>query len=75
MTDLLKRVSEGREEQRMTEQLTVGEEEGTVGEEGQVLIGPVTENGPCINSIQHVLRSFNTSAETCSISPLQTPRQ
>lgn len=53
----MKRVSEGEEERRMTEQLTVGEEErGQLGEEGQVLIGPVTENDPCINSIPCVLK-------------------
>ena len=36
---------------------SVGEEErGQLGEEGQVLIGPVTENDPCINSIPCVLK-------------------
>lgn len=49
----MRQVSEGEEERRMTGTTdSVWEEDrGQLGEEGQVLIGPVTENDPCINSI------------------------
>ena len=54
----MRQVSEGEEERRMTGTTdSVWEEDrGQLGEVGQVLIGPVTENDPCINSIPCVLK-------------------